>query len=322
MLARFLAARLLQVVPTFLGITLLTFVIALGAPGDPLQLDPEQAVGSAQAIEQFREAKGLNRPVWVQYGEWLGRVVRLDFGTSLHDHRPVRVKLAEALPPTLALSGLALLLAWVVAVPLGVRAASQPQRRFSRLALQVLDVAYALPSYWVGVLLLLLLATRRGVEWLPLQGLGPEGAGVGTKLWHLVLPVLCLAYPTLAVAARQVSAAMREVLAHDFIRAARARGLSEARVVWRHGLRNAAVPLVNVLGFGLPHLVGGSVVLEQVFGIPGMGRLAFEAIGQRDYPTVMGCCVLVAVATMLAMVVVDLIALGLDPRLRSPRSVR
>lgn len=323
---RWLGLRLLQLVPTFLGITFLTFLVARLAPGDPLQLDPDvtQAVpGQGDAQAQFRAAHGLDQPLPVQYAQWLGKVVRLDFGRSLHDHRPVREKLLEALPTTALLSALALLAAWAVAIPLGVRAAARPEKKGARVALQALDVAYALPAFWVAVMALLWLGTARGVAIFPLQGLHSDGeAGLGDLAWHLVLPVLCLTYPQLAVAARQVASAMREVLGREFIRAARARGVPERRVVWRHGLRNAALPLLAFGGLSLPHLVGGSVVVERIFGIPGMGLLAFDAVAHRDYPTVMGATTLLSVATLLAMLGVDLVSAVADPRLRAPRGAK
>ena len=329
-MARLVLVRLLQLIPTFLGITFLTFGIVHLAPGGPLQLEPDSPVDAdtqRSASARFDAAHGLDRPIVLQYLDWLSKVVRLDFGRSLHDHRPVREKLGEALPSTLLLSGLALLLAWSVALPLGVRAAARPERRGARVALQLLDVAYAFPAFWVAVLLLLAFASPRGWPIFPFQGLRTEGARAPWSsaldvAWHLVLPVACLAYPALAVAARQVASAMREVLGRDFIRSARARGIPESRVVWRHGLRNAALPLLAFGGLSLPHLVGGSVVIERIFGIPGMGLLAFDAIAHRDYPTVMGATTLLALVTMVAMLLVDLISLAADPRLRSSRGLR
>lgn len=314
---RYLLRRTLLMVPTFLGITLLTFAVAHLAPGDPLQLDPESAAAGAVAVEQFKAQHGLDLPLPQQYARWLWRVVRLDFGRSLVDQRPVTERLAEALPRTLLLSGLALLLAWGLAVPLGVFLAVRDRSALARVASAALAVVGGVPTFWVAMLLLLFFASPRWLDWFPFQGLSTEGGGPLDLAWHLVLPVLCLAYPTLALATRHVRGAVAEALAADYVKAARARGIPERRVVWRYAFRNALVPIVTLFGLVLPHLVGGSVVVERAFGIPGMGLLAFDAVGTRDYPVVMAVATVMGLATMLSMLLVDL-AYGLvDPRLRA-----
>jgi peptide/nickel transport system permease protein len=314
---RFLLRRLALMVPTFLGITALTFAVAQWAPGDPLQLDPE--LGSVGSTAQARHALGLDRPVLVQYGVWLGRVVQLDFGRSLLDHRPVSEKLARALPRTLLLSGLALLFAWGLALPLGVFLAVRPRSRLANLLSALLAVAWGVPSFWVAVLLLLVFASPRALDWFPFQGLSSDASTLPGALdvaWHLVLPVACLTYPTLALATRHVRAAVSEAMAQEYVRAARARGVPEGRVIWRYGVRNALVPLVTLAGLNLPHLFGGSVVIERVFGIPGMGLLAFDAIGTRDFPVVMAATTVMGLATLVAMLLVDVSYGLLDPRVR------
>lgn len=322
---RYVARRLLYMVPTFLGITLVTFAIAQLAPGDPLQLDPESAASAAamdQATAQFNARHGLDLPLHLQYLRWLGKVVRLDFGVSLHDGRPVRAQLSEALPRTLLLSSLALLLAFGVAIPLGAVLAVRHGRPLARAVSAGLFVAYALPGFWVAVMVLLALATDRGVPIFPLQGLSslPQSAPPLDRLadlaWHLVLPVCCLAYPLGVVLTRHVKAAMREALGQDYVRAARARGVPERVVIFRHALKNSLLPLVTMLGLALPQLIGGSVVIERVFGIPGMGLLAFDAIGYRDYPVVMGIATLSALVTLVSVLLADLLYAAVDPRIR------
>lgn len=308
---RYVLRRLLLMVPTFLGITLLTFAVAQLAPGDPFQLDLESA-GPSQALAAQRRAQhGLDAPLPLQFGRWLSRVARLDFGRSLVDQRPVLEKLGEAAPRTALVAGLALVLGFGLAVPLGVALATNARRRWARAVEALLVVAWSVPSFWLAVLGLMLFASPRFLDWLPVQGLADGG---------FVLPVLCLAWPTLVVATRQVRGAMREALAQDYVKAARARGIPEGRVVWRHALRNSLLPWVTMLGLHLPHLVGGSVVIERIFGIPGMGLLAFDAIGTRDYPTVMGAATAMAVATMASMLLVDLAYGVLDPRIRLERA--
>jgi peptide/nickel transport system permease protein len=310
---RYLLRRVVLMVPTFLGITLLTFAMAHLAPGDPLQLDQETVGASQDAVRRQRAEKGLDAPLPVQYGRWLSRVARLDFGRSLIDQRPVSEKLAESLPRTALVSGLAVLLAFGLAVPLGVFLATR-STFLARAISAGLTVVWSVPTFWVAVLLLFVFSNPRALDVLPMQGLG-DGSLVDLAR-HLVLPVSCLTYPTLAIATRQVRAAMQEALAQDYVRAARARGIPERRVVWRHALRNSLLPVVTLLGFSLPHVLGGSVVIERVFGIPGMGLLAFDSVGTRDYPTVMGVATVMALATMLSMLAVDVAYGFIDPRIR------
>jgi len=308
-LRRYLVRRVLLMVPTFLGITALTFAIAHFAPGDPLHLDSDLA---AAVSTPELDAKPL---VIVQYGRWLSNLARFDFGRSLVDHRQVSEKLVDALPKTLLLASLALLLAWALAVPSGVYlATARGARRGASILSAGLALASALPSFWVAVLLLLAFANPRALDWFPYQGLSSR--------WHVVLPVLCLTYPMLALAARQVRAAMQASLAQQYVTAARARGISERRVVWHHAFRNALLPLITVLGLQLPHLISGSVVVERVFGIAGMGSLAIDSVVSRDYPVVMAIATLTALVTMFAMFLVDLAALMVDPRLRGSEAVQ
>ena len=308
---RYVLRRLLLMIPTFLGITLLTFVIAQLAPGDPFQLEPESAGGGQVVIDQQRAIKGLDAPLPVQFGRWLWRVVRFDFGRSFVDQRDVTEKLAEAAPRTAFISGLALLFGFGLAVPLGVLLATRAKRWWARGLSVLLIAAWGVPTFWLAVILLMLFAGPRYLDWFPVQGLADGG---------FVLPVLCLTWPTLVVATRQVRSAMEDALAQDYVKAARARGIPEGKVIWRHALRNSLLPVVTMLGLHLAHLVGGSVVIERIFGIPGMGLLAFEAIGTRDYPTVMGVATVMALTTMISMLLVDLAYGFIDPRIRLERA--
>ena len=317
MMRRYVLRRVGQMVPTFIGITALTFCLAHLAPGDPLQLDFE----SARAMAVRPEAP--QAPLPVQYARWLSRVVRFDFGRSLADQRPVIEKIGEALPRTLVLALLALLVAYGVAIPLGVYQAARPRSLVSRALSTALFVAYSVPSFWVAVMALLFLTGGRGVALFPFEGLHakdaasyPAGAWLLDTAWHLVLPVACLSYATLAVVSRQVKASMTEALAQDYVRSARARGIGRRSILFRHALRNALLPVVTMLSFSLPSLLGGSVVVERAFGIPGIGSLVFDAIGQRDYPVVMAITTLTAIVTMLAVLGADLLYAAVDPRIR------
>ncbi|MDX2013079.1 MAG: ABC transporter permease [Myxococcaceae bacterium] len=305
-MGRLIATRLGWMVPTFLVITALTFAMAHLAPGDPLLLSDDPSA-SLDTVAQARSQLGLNRPLVERYVTWVGRLVRGDLGTSAVDREPVRAKIGAALPRTVLVSGLALVVSCLVALGLGLLLAARRDAGWARVLAASLTVASGVPSFWVAVMALLLFATPRGVEWFPLQGLeGPS---------HLVLPVACLAWPTVAMLTRYVHAGVAKALEQDFVRAARARGLTERRVLLFHALPNALVPLVTVLGLHLPHVFAGSVVIERVFGIQGMGLLAFDAIGTRDYPVVMGVATVMAAVTLGSMLLADVAALAVDPRL-------
>lgn len=306
-MTRYVLRRLLLMVPTFLGITVLTFAVAQWAPGDPFSLDAESAGPSQAAIDAQREAKGLNAPVPVQFARWFSRVVRFDFGRSFIDQREVAEKLGEALPRTALLAGLALIFGFGLAVPLGVQLAVHRKKRWARGLELALLAAWSVPGFWLAVMLVMFFASPGFLALFPVQGLADGG---------FVLPVICLTWPTLVVATRQVRGAMTHALTQDYVKAARARGLPERRVIWNHALRNSLLPVVTMLGLHLPHLVGGSVIIERIFGISGMGLLAFDAIGTRDYPTVMGACTVMAVVTMLSMLAIDLAYAFIDPRIR------
>jgi|APLak6261678615_1056124.scaffolds.fasta_scaffold06240_2 peptide/nickel transport system permease protein len=308
---RYVLRRLLLMVPTFLGITVLTFAVAQLAPGDPFSLETESAGLTADALARQRANAGLDAPIPLQFARWVSRVVRFDFGRSLIDQRPVLEKLGEAMPRTALVAGLALLLGFGLAVPLGVFLATNARRRWARVLEATLLIAWSVPSFWLAVLLLMFFAGPRYLDWFPVQGLADGG---------FVLPVICLTWPTLVIATRQVRSAMEEALRQDYVKAARARGIPERRVIWNHALRNSLLPVVTMLGLHLPFLVGGSVVIERIFGIPGMGLLAFDSIGTRDYPTVMGVATVMAVVTMFSMLLVDLAYGFIDPRIRVERA--
>ncbi len=323
--------RVLWMIPTFVGITLLTFGVMQLAPGDPFALRSDAmplGAPDAEAVEALRRTHGYDRPLWEQYARWVGRVLTLDFGRSLQDGRLVTDRIGEALPTTLLLATLALLLSYAIAVPLGTLAAVKRSSLLDRAITFGLFLLYSLPTFWVALVLLQLLAGGSGSARFPLQGLtspGFDALGFGGKLldlaWHLVLPVGVLTYGSLALISRHVRSGMLEVVRQDFIRTARAKGLDERTVVLRHVLRNSLLPVVTLFGLMLPQLMGGSVIVEQIFGIPGMGQLAFEAILHRDYPTVMGITTLVALLTMTSMLATDLAYVAIDPRVR-PEAAR
>lgn len=324
-MTRLVARRLLLAIPTAFGVTLVTFALMHLAPGDPAAIAADAGGGSAisrEAVALFRETHGLDRPLPVQYGRWLASIATLDFGKSFRDGRPAMEKIREALPATIWLAGLALLLAYGLAIPLGVFTAAKDGRPAARAVSAGLFAFYALPHFVAAVTLLVLLGGGRFLDLFPIQGLHAEGAQalsgpawLGDLLWHSVLPVFCLSYALAAGLARYLRASMLETLSQDFIRTARAKGLSERTVVWRHALRQAATPLVSLLGAVVPALLGGSVIVESVFGIHGLGSLSLEAILARDYNVIMALATVAALFTLVAGLAADLLQLALDPRL-------
>jgi peptide/nickel transport system permease protein len=318
---RYVARRLLLAVPTLLGIVVLVFFLLHLAPGSPVSaLGGESGRRvSVRAAEEMRRIYGLDKPVPERFALWIGRVARLDFGESFVDRRPVADRIREALPYTLALNGIALLLTLAVAIPLGVAAGGRPESRLDRVSSGALFALYSLPSFWAALLLQTLFCVKLG--WLPLYGVAsdPPSPGAGGLLdlaWHAVLPIVCLTYGSLAFYARLVRASVAEARGADYVTAARARGLTRRQALWKHAFRNALLPLVTLLGLVLPGLLSGSVIIERIFAWPGLGRLYFESILSRDYPVVLALSLLGALATLALTLAADVAAALVDPRVR------
>lgn len=324
-LIRFVAGRLLQGVLVVLGVATLVFVLLHLAPGDPLTVLTDAPQVSRDALRQMRRDFGLDRPLAEQYVRYLGRLVQGDFGVSITQHRPVTAALAGAVPQTLLLAAAALLVDFAVGIGIGVAQGRRAGTRTDR-ALSVATITlYSTPVFAFGVLLLGVFG--EGLGWLPLGGsVDPirhaSLSGVGRladRLRHLVLPALTLGLVAAAYTARHQRSALLEVIQQDFVRAARARGLSERVVLLRHALRNALTPTITLAGLAFPALLSGSVLVESVFGWPGMGRLAAEAIGRRDYPIVTAAAILAAALVVIGNLLADLGARVADPRLRTVR---
>jgi peptide/nickel transport system permease protein len=316
--------RLVLAVPLLIGITLISFAVIHLAPGEPvdLQAGDLNAQSSAQAKQLLRELYGLDKPLPVQYWNWLVRLARLDFGRSFSpDGRPVLQKIGERLPVTLLLNIVELLIIVGLAVPIGMLSATRQYSPFDKVTTVFVFVGFATPDFWLALLLMILFGVELG--WLPISGLRSLNweylsfwRQQGDFLSHLILPILVATFGGLAGFSRYMRQSMLEVVRQDYIQSARAKGLAEAVVIGKHALRNAMLPLVTILGLSLPGLIGGSVIVESIFAIPGMGQLMVQAVFERDYPVIMGNLVIVATLTLVANLLADL-AYGLvDPRIR------
>jgi len=320
----YLVRRLVLAVLTIVGITVVTFVMTRLAPGDPAlaRIGESAAIRmSATEYQQLREYLELDQPVVVQYGRWLNRVVRLDFGRSWSGGRPVAERIAERLGATLSLALLALGLSVAISIPLGLYSAARAGGWFDRLGGVLLYALYAIPNYVIAIVLIAVVSVKFG--WLPVSGrrspdfdLLPFWRQVLDLAKHYVLITLCFTYPVLAYQTRFVRNNALEILAAPFVRTARAKGVGDWGVYARHVFRNTLIPLVTLLGILFPVVVSGSVVLEYVFGWPGIGSLYVDSVLARDYPVVMGLTVVTAGAVLLGTLLADLSYGLVDPRVR------
>jgi ABC-type dipeptide/oligopeptide/nickel transport system permease component len=316
----FVARRLGQGAVVVFAVATLVFVLLQAAPGDPLSIVEERI--SPEALERLRRNFGLDRPVSEQYVRYITSLARGDLGVSLTQHRPVLDALAGAIPNTLLLAAAALLVDFALGLSIGIFQATRPGTR-TDAALSALSITlYSTPVFWLGLLLAVVFG--QGLGWFPVGGatdpiayasLSPAGR-VLDRLHHLVLPALTLGLAAAGYTARHQRSALLEVMGQDFVRTARAKGLRERVVLLRHALRNALLPTITLAGLAFPVLLSGSVLVESVFSWPGMGRLAAEAIGRRDYPLVTGAALLAAVMVVLGSLLADLAARAADPRLR------
>ena len=323
-MVRYAAKRIGLVVPTLLGITLVTFAMIRLAPGDPAMAAMSRggpAAMSAQTYARLRDHYGLDEPVWRQYLLWVGQVARLDFGRSFHDGRKVTHRIAERLPATLSLAGGAVFLSLALSIPIGLRSARRRDGPFDTVVGTVLYALYSVPRYVMAMILIVVVGVE--LEWLPPYGMTSEGfsgmslPGKAADLAkHFVLIVVCFTYPLVAYQSRFVRANLLEVMGQDFIRTARSKGLAESKVVGKHAMRNTLIPLITMMALLVPSVLGGSVILETMFDWPGIGQLFFQAMTQRDYPTVMALSVITAVVVLLCTLLADLAYALVDPRVR------
>jgi peptide/nickel transport system permease protein len=311
--SRYALKRLLAVVPMLLGVSLLLFAIMNILPGGPEGMFVGENMDPS-TVAYVRKNLGLDQPMPVRYARWLLAALGGDLGRSFRDGQPVLDHIVARIPATLQLTGAALLLALAVAVPAGLLSASRPYSWADRVLTPVAFVGLSFPSFWLGIMLILLFSEMLG--WLPGSGIATYGreGDVLTRLRHALLPTLTLASIQIAAFMRYTRTAMLEVLGEEYVRTARAKGLPPRTVLVKHALRNALIPVTTVVGLALPGLVGGAVVVETVFAWPGLGRLAVDAVFQRDYPIIMGIEMIIAAAIILANLATDLVYSLLDPR--------
>jgi len=322
---RYLAKRLLQMIPVLLGVTLIAFFIIHLAPGGPMTvLGGDAALLDPTQVERIEQAYGLNQPLYVQYFRWLSHVLRGDFGTSFVENRPVMEMYLERLPNTLYLNGIAILLVYLVAVPLGAISAVKQYSKFDYTVTIIAFAGDALPNFLTALLALYLIAMpSKGA--IPMGGIASYGmkveqVGLGLFLLdrarYLILPLLVVMCQSVTSVTRYMRSSMLEVIREDYVQTARAKGLAERVVIYKHAMRNALIPVVTLAGSVIPALFSGSVIIEQIFSWPGVGLLGYRAIAGRDYPVIMAFLTLGSVVTIISFLVVDLLYVAIDPRIK------
>jgi peptide/nickel transport system permease protein len=320
---RFLIKRIALMIPTLIGITIISFAVMKMAPGDPTSLMTDLNPNmNEEAVKRIRAHYGLDQPWHVQYIKWLGNMAALDFGKSFAaDNRPVLDKIGERIPITILINVLSMILIFSVSIPIGVFSAVKQDSLFDRVSSLIVFIGFAVPTFWLALLLMILFGVK--LDWLPISGfrslnytyLTPVGQVLDIAK-HLVLPIFVSAFGGLAGMSRYMRSNMLEVIRQDYITTARAKGLDERTVIFKHALRNALLPLITILGLSVPGLIGGSVIFETIFAIPGMGQLFYQSVMMRDYPTIMGILVIGAALTLFGNLLADLLYSWADPRIR------
>jgi peptide/nickel transport system permease protein len=309
----FIVRRIIATIPVMGFVALFVFSLLYIAPGDPAAVIAGDQASPAD-VERIRAGLGLDRPYLVRFAEWLFRVLQGDLGTSIFTSLPVTQLIAQRIEPTVSLMVVTLIFAILMAVPMGVVAAWKVNTWIDRVAMAFAVFGFSVPVFVVGYLLAYVFALK--LDWFPVQGYTPLSAGFWPWLENLVLPAVTLGMVYIALIARITRASMLEVLQQDYIRTARAKGVSQPSILFIHALKNAAIPVVTVIGIGIALLIGGAVVTESVFAIPGLGRLTVDAILRRDYPVIQGVVLMFSFVYVLINLVVDIIYTLIDPRIR------
>lgn len=340
---QYIVRRVLLMVPTFIGVTFLAFAIMLAAPGDPVELflsgglaagtegvNTERLAEIEKEKERLRHELGLDRSIPVQYGMWFGRLVRGDLGESIKDRQPVWNKIRDRLPVTIVINTLAILITYLIAIPLGIYSAVRTGSWLDQASTLAVFMLYSLPVFWVGTLIIIFFCGGDFFAWFPPAGLHslayepewPWWRSAGDYLYHLTMPLLCTTYGAFAALSRFMRSSMLENARQDYIRTARAKGLSEPVVILKHMLRNSLIPVITILAGLLPALIGGSVIIETIFSIPGIGQLGYQSVLARDYPVVLALFAASTFLTLLGILLSDIALAVVDPRISFGRASR
>ncbi len=319
----FLSKKSVEIAVTLLGITLISFFIIHLAPGKPTdiltELNPKITPEAREMLEKYY---GLDKPIIVQYGLWIKRILKLDFGNSFStDRRPVMDKIMERIPITLTINAISMVIIFIIAVPIGISSAVRRYSLYDRITTVFVFIGFSVPAFWLALLLMLLFGIHLDI--LPISGiksLNYENFSTMDKaadlIKHLILPIFVSSFGGLAGISRYMRSSMLEVVRQDYITTARAKGLSESKIIYGHALRNALLPIITLLGLSVPGLIGGSVIFEQIFGIPGMGQLFYMSVMTRDYPLIMGILTIGAFLTLIGNLLADIGYAVADPRIR------
>ncbi len=312
-MSKYILQRLLGMAAVMFIVVTIVFVIVRVTPGDPaaVMLGPD---ATQEDIAALRERLGLNRPILTQYVLYFGQLLRGDLGQSIFLDQPVLVALADRAEPTVSLTVLAITIAALIAVPIGILAAYRRGSAFDQVVATIAMMSASIPSFWLGLLAQQMIAVKLGL--LPVAGYGPPGAGFLERMQHLILPALILGVVSSALILRFTRASMLDVLNDDYVRTARAKGLSEFKVVMKHAFKNALIPVITVLGLTAAMLISGAVVTENVFNLPGVGNLVVSAVLRRDYPVIQGALLVVAGLYVLINFLIDMLYLVVDPRVK------
>ncbi|MDD3515359.1 peptide/nickel transport system permease protein [Aminivibrio pyruvatiphilus] len=303
---KYIARRILFLLPVLVGVSFIVFSLLYITPGDPARMVlGDQA--TEEAVQEFRNKEGLNDPFLVQYGRYVYKALQGDIGRSYMTRRPVSDEILSAFPSTIKLAALSMVIAILLGIPFGIISAIRQYSLFDSVTMIFAMVGLSMPVFWLGILLILFFSVQ--LRWLPSSGFDSLAA--------MILPSITLAAQSVAIVTRMTRSSMLEVVRQDYIRTARAKGQKESVVIWRHALGNALIPVVTVVGLQFGHLLGGAVLTESIFSIPGVGRLMVEAIKMRDYPLVQGGVLYIAIAFSLVNLLVDLVYAWVDPRIKA-----
>jgi len=324
----YIVKRLLLAIPTLIGITIITFGIIQLAPGSPAERNQNLDQGikaeeiTKEIVEQTKKLYGLDKPIHIRYWIWLKQIATFNFGDSYKDHRPVIDKIKERLPITLTLNLISIFLVYIIAIPIGVMSAIKDRSFIDRITTFLLFGLYSIPSFWLAMMLIYFLGGGEYWDIFPIYGIQSANAEnfsffkkLTDFLWHITLPVICLTYADFASLSRYQKGSLLEVLRENYVRTARAKGLSEKTVILKHVLRNSVIPIITIVSAILPAMIGGSVIIESIFSIPGIGQLGFEAILSRDYPLIMAITTITAFLTLIGILIADIAYVLVDPRI-------